>query len=299
MAVDTPHVSNAADRWADDGGHAPVTTPTIIVRRAREGEHLTTLDGVDRALTPGANPGDLRTAAHPTGSREPADMLLIADTAGAIALAGIMGGAETEIDEHTTNVLLEAAAFNFINNRKTAAALKLPSEATARFGRGVPPAHTIPSATRAADLMRQLAQGELAPQIVDAYPGREPQPVIHFDTAEIRRLLGVDVPVERITSILKSLDFGRAADADGDSGCRTRTTRPAGTLGSAPRQSAGRWAVADDALASPAEVQAVRRGQRPRCSTKPNRARRGLGSRCPSTGWTWRSRRTSSRRSRA
>jgi phenylalanyl-tRNA synthetase beta chain len=174
-------------------------------------------------------------------------MLMIADSVGSIGLAGVMGGAETEIDEHTTSVLLEAAAFNFINNRKTASALKLPSEATARFGRGVPPAHTLPASERACELMRQLAGGsvppapprarqeavsrpalgteppapprarqeavsrpawgEVAPEVVDAYPGRQPPTVIAFDTAEIKRLLGIDVPVERITAILQSLDF--------------------------------------------------------------------------------------------
>jgi phenylalanyl-tRNA synthetase beta chain len=161
--------------------------PTIIIRRALAGEHLTTLDGADRTLSP--------------------EMLMIADSVGSIGLAGVMGGAETEIDEHTTSVLLEAAAFNFINNRKTASALKLPSEATARFGRGVPPAHTLPTSERACELMRQLSWGEVAPEVVDAYPGRQPPTVIAFDTAEIKRLLGIDVRVERITAILQSLDF--------------------------------------------------------------------------------------------
>ncbi|MCA1552953.1 MAG: phenylalanine--tRNA ligase subunit beta, partial [Chloroflexi bacterium] len=161
--------------------------PTIIIRRAHEGEHMTTLDGVDRALA--------------------RDMLMIADTAGPIAVAGVMGGAETEIDGETKNVLLESASFNFINNRKTAQALKLPSEATARFGRGVPPAHTIPAAERAGELMRQLARGQVAPEIADAYPSRQPPTVIEFDTSEVKRLLGIEVPAERIVEILEALDF--------------------------------------------------------------------------------------------
>ncbi|MBI5876601.1 MAG: phenylalanine--tRNA ligase subunit beta [Chloroflexi bacterium] len=167
-------------------------SPTITMRRARDGEHMLTLDNVDRALG--------------------ADMLMITDTTGSIAVAGIMGGAETEIDGQTRNVLLEAASFNFINNRKTATTLKLPSEATARFGRGVPPAHTIPAAERAGELMRQLAGGTVAPEIADAYPGRAPATIIRFNPSEIKRLLGVDLPLERIRAILHSLDFATASD---------------------------------------------------------------------------------------
>ncbi len=169
--------------------------PAIIMRRARDGEHMTTLDNVDRALT--------------------GDMLMITDTAGPVAVAGIMGGAETEIDDRTRNVLLEAANFNFINNRKTATTLKLPSEATARFGRGVPAAHTIPAAERAAELMRQLAGGAVAPEIADAYPGRAPATVVRFDPAEIKRLLGIDLSRERIAGILRSLDFAVEQAGDG------------------------------------------------------------------------------------
>jgi phenylalanyl-tRNA synthetase beta chain len=143
------------------------------------------------------------------------DMLMITDTAGSIAVAGIMGGAETEIDDRTRNVLLEAANFNYINNRKTATALKLPSEATARFGRGVPPAHTIPAAERAAELMRQLAGGAVAPEIADAYPGRAAAAVIRFNPSEIKRLLGIELPLERIRAILHALDFTTAPDSNG------------------------------------------------------------------------------------
>src|SRR5206468_4864044 len=97
------------------GGKAP----TIIVRPARAGEVLKTLDNVERKLTP--------------------DMLVIADTAGPIALAGVMGGAETEVSASTTNVLLESANFDFLNVRRTMRALELPSEASQRFSKGVHP----------------------------------------------------------------------------------------------------------------------------------------------------------------
>ncbi|NTU64093.1 MAG: phenylalanine--tRNA ligase subunit beta, partial [Chloroflexi bacterium] len=94
--------------------------PTIIVRRAKQGEHMTTLDNVDRELN--------------------SDNLMICDAVGPIGVGGVMGGLETEIDDHTTNVLVEAANFNFINIRKTTQQMRLPSEAAARFGRGIHPA---------------------------------------------------------------------------------------------------------------------------------------------------------------
>ena len=97
------------------GGKAP----TITVRPARAGETLKTLDGVDRKLTP--------------------EMLVIADGAGPVALAGVMGGAETEVSAATTNVLLESANFDFLNIRRTIKALNLPSEASMRFSRGIHP----------------------------------------------------------------------------------------------------------------------------------------------------------------
>src|SRR5262249_24878397 len=93
------------------GGKAP----TITVRPAHDGEILKTLDGNERKLTP--------------------DMLVIADDAGAIALAGVMGGAETEVTATTTNVLLESANFDYVSIRRTMRALNLPSEASARFSR--------------------------------------------------------------------------------------------------------------------------------------------------------------------
>jgi phenylalanyl-tRNA synthetase beta chain len=166
-----------------DGVHPPL----LLARRAYEGEHIVTLDGVDRALSN--------------------DMVMVADSSGAVAVGGIMGGAETEIDANTRNVLIESASWNFINNRKTAQTLKLPSEATARFGRGVPDSSTVPSCLRAADLMRQLAGAEVAPELVDCYPNPKASTVVNFDTREIKRLLGIDVTIERIKEILESLEF--------------------------------------------------------------------------------------------
>ena len=168
--------------------------PTIIVRRAHPGERMTTLDGVEREFT--------------------SDMLLIADTAGPIAIAGVMGGAETEIHEGTHNILLESAHFDFICNRRTAKALKIPSESTARFGRGVPASGTVAAAQRAGELMRTLAEGVVAQGIADEYPVKQPQVVIDFPLSEVERIMGMSLPKEKVIRILASLEFG--IDDQGD-----------------------------------------------------------------------------------
>jgi phenylalanyl-tRNA synthetase beta chain len=165
------------------GGKAP----TITVRLARPGEVLKTLDGVERQLTP--------------------EMLVIADEVGPIALAGVMGGAETEVSEKTTRVLLESASFDFVSIRRTSRALDLPSEASLRFSRGVAP-HLVPIALgRASDLMRQIAGGVVAKGIVDVYPAPKAPQVVELKVAEIRRLLGVEIPLPDCERILTALDF--------------------------------------------------------------------------------------------
>ncbi|RMF34668.1 MAG: phenylalanine--tRNA ligase subunit beta, partial [Chloroflexi bacterium] len=142
------------DRLAERAGGE---VPTILIRPARPGERITTLDGVERELTP--------------------DDLLITDTAGPIAIAGVMGGAETEVTETTRHILLESANFHFISIRRTSKRLRLPSESSARFGRGVHPAMAERGARRAAELMRRWGDGRVAPGMVDAYPA-PPAPVV-------------------------------------------------------------------------------------------------------------------------
>jgi phenylalanyl-tRNA synthetase beta chain len=161
--------------------------PRITVRPAHSGEVLTTLDGVTRTLSP--------------------DRLLITDTAGPIAVAGVMGGAETEVTDATTTVLLEAANFNFVSIRKSTQALKLPSEASARFGRGVPPSLAVPAAMRATALMRRLAGGQIARGVADCHPTPQVCPAVSLTTEEIRRLLGMDLPRAEVERILTSLEF--------------------------------------------------------------------------------------------
>jgi phenylalanyl-tRNA synthetase beta chain len=166
--------------------------PTIIMRRAREGECLTTLDGIDRELT--------------------TDMLMITDTGGVIAVGGIMGGADTEIHDGTRNILLESANFDFINNRRTAQMLKLPSEATARFGRGVPASGTVAAAQRASELMRSLGGGVIAEGVADVYPIAQPVITVELAVDEVERILGIAIPKADIVSILQALDFVVAND---------------------------------------------------------------------------------------
>jgi phenylalanyl-tRNA synthetase beta chain len=169
--------------------------PTIIVRAARPGETLKTLDGVERKLTP--------------------ENLLIADTAGAIALAGVMGGAETEVTAGTKNILLEAASFDFISIRRTARQLDLPSEASHRFSRGVHPELVGHAAARATELMRLHAGGTPRKGIVEQYPAPLPARRITLRMTEVRRLLGFDLPAAEASRILTALEFGVADQGAG------------------------------------------------------------------------------------
>jgi phenylalanyl-tRNA synthetase beta chain len=165
----------------------PEALPTIIMRRARPGERMTTLDGNERQLTP--------------------DMLMITDTLGPIAVGGVMGGLETEVNDKTRNVLLEAAAFDFINNRRTSQALRLPSEATARFSKGISPEMPIPAGLRCARMMAELAGGAVVAGVEDCYPLPQTSVQVEITPAEVRRILGMDVPVAQMREILERLEF--------------------------------------------------------------------------------------------
>jgi len=161
--------------------------PAIIVRRAREGEQMATLDGVMRTFD--------------------GEMLLITDGGGPVAVAGVMGGLESEVKETTTDILLEAANFHFLSIRRTSRLLGLTSEAATRFGRQVDPELTVKAAARAAHLMAELGSGTVAPVIGDLYPGRQPARVIELDPAYVNRVLGITIPTEEITRILSALEF--------------------------------------------------------------------------------------------
>jgi phenylalanyl-tRNA synthetase beta chain len=170
------------------GGKAP----TIITRTALPGETLTTLDGVTRELDPFT--------------------VLVTDTAGPLSIAGIMGGAESEIHQASVNVLLEAATWNFINIRKTLQAQRergkeITSEAGARFSRGVHPALAQTALLRAIELMRRIAGGEVAAGFLDSYPLPAPAVTVDLPLREIDRLLGIALSQDETARILEGLEF--------------------------------------------------------------------------------------------
>ncbi|MEN6478967.1 MAG: phenylalanine--tRNA ligase subunit beta [Anaerolineales bacterium] len=169
--------------------------PAIIVRRAKPGERMNTLDG----------------AQHTLSGQE----LLITDGAGPVGIAGVMGGLESEVTEQTVDVLLEAANFDNISIRHTSAALKLPSEAAQRFGRGVDPELTLVALRRAAELMRTLAGGTVARGFVDLYPGKAPLRHVTFPLAEVPRQLGISLARQEVEGMLTLLGFGCAPTGDG------------------------------------------------------------------------------------
>lgn len=172
------------DRLAERAGGKK---PEIIVRPARKGEKLTTLDKQVRELTP--------------------DMLMIADAAGPIALAGVMGGLETEVSPQTTRVLLESANFDFRSIRRTMKALNLPSEASVRFSKGIHPELVKPAAERASALIQQSCAAKVCQGAAEAYPRPLSATPIELRSSEIRRLLGFDFPLGDAERILQALDF--------------------------------------------------------------------------------------------
>jgi phenylalanyl-tRNA synthetase beta chain len=170
--------------------------PEIQVRRARDGEKLLGLDGVERELT--------------------AEMLVIADAKRPVALAGVIGGEESAVTGSTTDVLLEAATFSGPNVRQTARALGLRTEASARFERSLPPELALAGARRAASLIAELAGGKVHRDWADVYP-RPQQPVrINVRPQLIDDVLGTHVPLEESESILKRLNFHVKVGGDGE-----------------------------------------------------------------------------------
>ena len=160
----------------------------IIVRRARSGELLTTLDDEERELT--------------------ADHLVIADAIDAIGLGGVIGGANSEIGENTINVLLESATFNGANNRETAQFFGLRTEATLRFEKGLRPELAPIALRRATRLIKEVAGGLVAPGIVDIFSDEAATPlVVSLTTVKIKRILGMEVDLNQVQEVLGSLGF--------------------------------------------------------------------------------------------
>ena len=159
----------------------------IITRAAQVGEKLTTLDGNERTLT--------------------STNVLVCDEAGSLSLAGVMGGSESEVTDQTKNILLEGAAWNFINIRKTAQQHNLPSEASFRFSRGVHPSLAEVGVRRGLQLMAAWSGGKVAPGLVDEYPLQLKDSVVDVTPQDAKRLLGIDLTVEKIAELLTHLEF--------------------------------------------------------------------------------------------
>ncbi len=179
------------DRLLERSGGKP---PTITTRLAQPGETLATLDEVKREL-------------------EPHNIILL-DDAGILSLGGVIGGAETEISDDTTNVLLEAANWNFINIRRTMQSQKVITDAGVRFSRGVHPSQAILGVQRGIELMRQTGSGQIAAGVIDEYP-LKPEPVaVDLPIAEVQRILGMDFAITEAAAILQRLEFDVAINGD-------------------------------------------------------------------------------------
>ena len=162
---------------------------SIVVRRAKAGEKIRTLDGIERTLDT-----SMSVVADGDGSRP-------------VGIGGTMGGADTEISFSTKNVLIECAWFEPIAVRRAARSLKLHTDASTRFGRGANPEMAEVASRRAAELILQLAGGELLSGVVDLYPGKRAPKRITVTRAEFLRVMGADVPDKEIEAILLALGF--------------------------------------------------------------------------------------------
>ena len=167
--------------------HATLPGGRIVVRRARAGERITTLDGKERPLAP--------------------DMLAICDAAHPVAVAGVMGGGPTEVTAGTKTVLLESAHFNPGSVRRTARALGLHTEAAYRFERGTDIEGVTAAVDRAAQLIAELGGGVVARGVVDVYPAPRPHPRLAFRLERVQRLIGACPERPQAIRILQALGF--------------------------------------------------------------------------------------------
>jgi phenylalanyl-tRNA synthetase beta chain len=160
----------------------------IVVRTPRSGEDtFTTLDGTQRKLD--------------------ADMLMICDGDKPVAVAGIMGGMNSEVGDETSDILLESACFNPVSIRKTARRLNLATEASYRFERGVDPDGVLNAMERAVTLFCEIAGGSCGPDGIDVYDGRKPAASLSLRISRTSELIGMDLDYERITKLLESIDI--------------------------------------------------------------------------------------------
>ena len=172
-----------------------VADHTLIARRAKAGETLTTLDGNERELNE--------------------SMLIIADTKGPIGVAGVMGGLTSEVTDRTTNVLFEAAVFNGPSIRRTSKALGMRSEASGRFERGVNHKYTAYAIDRAAQLLQQICPScKVSVGVIDVYPEPVEQRTVTFTAEQINDYLGTSIEKDRMVDILTKLEFGITESGD-------------------------------------------------------------------------------------
>lgn len=161
--------------------------PTIITRRAYQGEHLTTLDNVDRELDE--------------------NMILVTDQTGALSIAGVMGGLESEVEADSANILLESAAWNFINVRKATGKLHLNSEAGYRNSRGIHPAIAEEACKMGLALIQKWSGGTIAADFVDNYAEVRVDPTVEITSEDVARSLGIQLSLDEIAALLKRLEF--------------------------------------------------------------------------------------------
>jgi phenylalanyl-tRNA synthetase beta chain len=164
-----------------------LTDKRIVVRTATQGERFTTLDDKERLLDP--------------------EMLMICDGEKPVGIGGVMGGLNSEIEPDTVNVLLESAYFDPVSIRKTSKKLGLSTDASHRFERGVDPDGTLAALNRAAQLMVEVAGGELIEGVIDEHPKKINNPTIEFDIHRANRLLGIDLTQNEMAEYLTALEF--------------------------------------------------------------------------------------------
>lgn len=159
----------------------------IVVRRARQGEEFVTLDGVKRRLDE--------------------EMLMICDGVKPVAIAGVMGGLNSEIRDHTRTVLLESAYFQPVNNRSTSRRLGFETEASFRFGRGIDYGGCLKAANRAASLIQELSGGRVVEGAIDAYPKPlQPHP-IRLNVSRVNQILGTEIPAKQMRIYFENLEL--------------------------------------------------------------------------------------------
>lgn len=164
----------------------------IVVRNAREGETITTLDGTERQLSP--------------------SMLVIADCEKPTAVAGVMGGEYSGIMEDTDTIVFESACFDGSSVRLTAKALGMRTESSARYEKGLDPNTCLPAVLRACELVEELGAGEVIGGMIDSNPAGRAPAVIPFEPDWINRFLGIDLPAEEMAAILESIGFSVSGD---------------------------------------------------------------------------------------